>query len=231
MKLYIFDVDGVLCDAGCKIDPEFKDWFLNWTTDNKYILVTGGEYSSTVEQVGEEIVNKAHQTFHCMGNQIYLEGREFLINQFDFNEPESEFLSSYTNKYNGSSGNITIRKGSVNFSFLNNATVEEKKLYAEWDKINNERIKFIKDFATMFPQYEAFIGGNASIDICLTGANKRTSFNYIARNHFTEYEFFGDKCFEYGIDYPLYRAMSMSHRITNGYKQTFEILQNDIHST
>ena len=37
--------------------------------------------------------------------------------------------------------------------------------------------------------------------------------------------FFGDKCFERGIDYPLHHNRENSHWIKNGYKDTWEILK------
>ena len=66
MKLYLFDVDGVLCDTGCKIDPEFQSWFIDWSKNNQYALVTGGTRTGTLEQIGEEIVRNAYMSFHCI---------------------------------------------------------------------------------------------------------------------------------------------------------------------
>ena len=66
--LYCFDIDGVLTDTGENIDSEFKQWFLDWTYDKNYVLVTGSTYERTLDQVGEEITNRAMLVANCMGN-------------------------------------------------------------------------------------------------------------------------------------------------------------------
>lgn len=229
MKLYLFDVDGVLCDTGCKISPEFQTWFIDWSKDKQYALVTGGKRTSTLEQVGSEIVRNAYMAFHCMGNHIFIDDREYKINQFELSDEERNWLNNFVRNspYPFKFGNsIEIRTGSVNFSVIGrNADLEEKKKYASWDMINNERINLIKEFQKTFPHYQAYIGGNASIDICLYGANKGTCIDHLGMNKQFDVEFFGDKCFEYGIDYPLYRNRTNSHYIKNGYKETWDILK------
>jgi phosphomannomutase len=230
MKVYLFDVDGVLCDTGCTINQEFHDWFVDWSKDKIYCLVTGGERSSTMQQVGDTIINNAYMNFHCMGNHIFIEDREYKINQFDFNSPERYWLECYVKEspYHTKVGNhIEVRTGSVNFSVLGrDATLEQKKEYADWDIINKERLMLIKEFTNTFPKYEAYIGGNASIDICLRDANKSKCIDLmlIMNRH---YIFFGDKCFTHGIDYPLYSSPSVQskHWIKNGYHETWEKLK------
>ena len=82
--LYCFDIDGVLTDTGYNIDAEFQEWFLNWSTDKNYILVTGSTYERTLEQIGEEITNNAMLVANCMGNSITQEGRTVKLNEFEF---------------------------------------------------------------------------------------------------------------------------------------------------
>ena len=232
--LYLFDVDGVLCDAGCKIDPEFKTFFLEWAVDKQYYLITGGERKSTIDQIGIEIVENAEVGFHCMGNQIFMEGNEYKINQVQLNDSEREWLETYaaTSSHQYNSGNyIEQRSGSINYSVIGkNASIEQKKEYFAWDAIHNERKFLIKEIARLFPRLEAFIGGNASIDICLRGANKGGCVDllYQASNYI---KFFGDRCFPDGIDYPivvLLRNDMLSpaiYSITTGYKETWENLK------
>jgi phosphomannomutase len=229
MNLYLFDVDGVLCDTGCKIDPEFQSWFIDWSKDKQYALVTGGEYTSTVFQIGKEIVENAYMSFHCMGNHIFIKDREYKINQFDLSEYETQWLEAFINKsgFRIKTGNhIDIRTGSVNFSIAGrNATLEQKKQYLAWDSLTNERLNLIEEFEKKFPHYQAFIGGNASIDICLYGAHKGNCVSHFGMDKNFEVVFFGDKCFERGIDYPLHYNREHSHWIKNGYKDTLEVLK------
>ena len=229
MKLYLFDVDGVLCDTGCKIDPVFQSWFIDWSKNNQYALITGGQRTSTLEQIGTEIVENAYMSFHCMGNHIFIKDREYKINQFDLLPNEIEWLEEFVRKSGcriKTGNHIEVRTGSVNFSVAGrNATQDQKKLYLAWDSISNERAVLIDQFTTMFPHYEAFIGGNASIDICLAGANKGKCVDYLGMNRNFDIEFFGDKCFKGGIDYPLHYNRENSHYIKNGYKDTWDILK------
>ena len=98
MKTYVFDVDGVLCDINCNINPEFRDWFIDWSKDKEYYIVTGGERQSTINQVGIEIVNNAKTQFHCMGNHVFIEGREYKLNQFTSTTIDVNVATNYTEK-------------------------------------------------------------------------------------------------------------------------------------
>ena len=168
--------------------------------------------------------------FHCMGNHIFIEDREYKINQFDLGAPEKYWLETYVKEspYHTKIGNhIEERTGSVNFSVLGrDATLEQKKEYALWDSFTKERLMLIKEFTNTFPKYEAYIGGNTSIDICLQGANKSKCVDlmFLPNRHCV---FFGDKCFANGIDFPLYNstAVRSKHWIKNGYHETWEILK------
>jgi phosphomannomutase len=232
--IYLFDVDGVLCDTGCKIETEFQKFFLEWSKDKKYYLVTGGERQSTIDQIGIEIVENAKIGFHCMGNQIFIEDREYAINQMHLSEPEYWWLENYAieSPYPVKTGNnIEYRIGSVNYSVVGkNATVEQKKDYFKWDIINKERQLLVEHINKLFPRLEAFIGGNASIDICLRGANKGSCIELI-RHPDAKIIFFGDKCFLGGIDYPIVELAKIKFAdikvfdITDGYKQTWEKLK------
>jgi len=78
INTWLFDVDGVLCNTNEKIDPEFHDWFVDWSKDKEYYIVTGGERLSTVNQIGLEILNNAKIQFHCMGNRYLYQSQHFL---------------------------------------------------------------------------------------------------------------------------------------------------------
>lgn len=231
MTTWIFDVDGVLCDTGCEIDSEFKAWFLEWSKDKTYHLVTGGERENTIKQLGNEIVENATMAFHCMGNYVVLDGEHYKINQFTLSTEEYEWLfyrvrdSQYPIR---TGSHINQRAGSLNFSVLGrNATLEQKLQYLEWDNVHNERKAIIQDFTKKFPRFEAYVGGNASIDICLRECNKSQILDVINYDRNGLY-FFGDKCFDGGIDQPLAGHVKFMQYGTvvevHGYKQTWEQL-------
>lgn len=226
---WLFDVDGVLCNTNEKIDPEFHDWFIDWSKDKEYYIITGGERLSTVNQIGSEILNNAKIQFHCMGNQIFIEGREYKINQFTLNVDELYWLNSYIQEspYHTKTGNhIEQRVGSLNISVVGrNATMNERNSYIEWDNKYNERRLLAKAFVNQFPRFEAYLGGNTSIDICLKGANKAACLNLIGLRPMDAF-FFGDKCTPGGIDFPLVRILkNRCYQVTNGYKDTWEKLK------
>jgi phosphomannomutase len=226
---YIFDVDGVLCDTGKTIDPEFRDWFIEWSKDKEYYILTGGERHSTINQVGLDIVNNAKTQFHCMGNHIFIEGREYKINQFTLKPEELYWLTSYIEEspYHTKTGNhIEQRTGSLNVSVVGrNATIAERNDYIEWDSKYNERKMLAEEFVKQFPRFQAYLGGNTSIDICLKGANKGRCLILIHNYNRNDTIFFGDKCMEGGIDSPILVHVATHFQIDNGYKETWEKLK------
>jgi phosphomannomutase len=229
MTTYVFDVDGVLCDAGQPIDSSFKEWFIDWSKDKEYYIITGGERQSTLNQIGSEILNNAKIQFHCMGNQVFIEGREYKLNQFELKPDELDWLNCYIqeSRYHTKTGNhIEQRIGSLNVSVVGrNATINERNDYIEWDKKYNERKILAYKFIKRFPRFEAYLGGNTSIDICLRGANKGCNIKLVHDNLHDSY-FFGDRCRSGEIDYPiLYHFGDRWFQIDNGYKETWDKLK------
>ena len=228
MTTYVFDIDGVLCDTNCTINPEFHDWFIDWSIDKEYYIVTGGERQSTINQVGIEIVNNAKTQFHCMGNHVFIEGREYKLNQFTLRPEEMYWLNSYIQEspYHTKTGiHIEQRTGGLNVSVVGrNATTAERNDYIEWDRKYNERKILAIEFVKQYPRFEAYLGGNTSIDICLRGANKGSCMNLI-RHNLQDTIFFGDKCTPGGIDFPVISYVGKYIQINNGYNETWEKLR------
>ena len=204
-QIFLFDVDGVLCDRGQKIDPAFHGWFSQFIRDKEFFFVTGSGREKTIEQLGVDLVNKCRISFHCMGNNIWIDNREISINQFVLKHEELHFLESLVNNHffaKKTGSHIEYRKGSVNFSIVGkNASLEDRKLYSNFDKAFSDRLNIIKEITTKFPRLEAYLGGDVSIDICLQGCNKSQITTMLPPND--KIYFFGDRCYEYGIDYPI----------------------------
>jgi phosphomannomutase len=234
-KLFIFDVDGVLCDRSMPIDPEFKKWFLIWAKRFKHSIyyLTGSNREKTELQIGKEMLELADISFHCLGNSVWIDGRENIINTFQLNQDEINWLESKVkaSPYPEKTGkHIEPRTGSVNFSIVGrNATVEQRLRYKQYDEETNERITILQEFIKTFPHFDAFVGGDISIDICLRGAHKGLALKYAPWNDYHSIYAFGDKGMEYGVDYPLSKFKALAYRyiqIDNGYKETWEILKN-----
>ncbi len=231
-NLFLFDVDGVLCDRGMKVDPNFYNFFLNWTKDKTYYIVTGSNREKTISQIGEEILLNAEISFHCLGNDIWIKNNQVSVNKFDLEQNEIDFLMrmiKYSEFEHKTGNHIEKRLGSYNFSVLGkNATLEQRQQYVTYDNDIKERQRLIRKFMYHFPKYEAFIGGDVSIDICLRNANKSQVLNLLNLGN-SVVHFFGDRCFEHGVDYPIVRYCTHTkhkcYQIDNGFNQTYEILQ------
>lgn len=243
-QIFLFDVDGVLCDRGQKIDPSFQDWFKQFIEGKDFFFVTGSSREKTIEQLGNEIVEKCRISYHCMGNNIWIDGREICINQFVLKKEELEYLENLANNHffpKKKGPHIDYRKGSVNFSIVGrDASIEDRKQYTQLDKVSNDRIKIIEKFTKKFPRLEAYLGGDVSIDICLQGANKSQVMEMLPP--YDKIYFFGDRCYRLGIDYPLtkyFTKMTVKQvqssdekrypyeyfQINEGYMQTWDILK------
>ena len=228
----MFDVDGVLCDRGMPIPEDFKQWFLNWAKRGQLIHYnTGSNREKTIQQIGQEMVDLAEISFHCLGNSIYFKDKGVTINSFVLSEEETNWLMNQViqSPFPLKVGNhIEHRQGSVNFSVIGrNATIEQRKQYREYDDVNQERLRILKEFVVRFPKYEAYVGGDISIDICLKDCNKALPLKLWIPHHGPTYVF-GDKGMEYGVDYPLRKFHKHNYhyvQIDDGYKQTWEFLK------
>ena len=71
MSEFIFDVDGTLTPSRGTIDPEFKEFFVNFCTENNVYLVTGSDRPKTVEQIGLDTYLLCKRVYNCSGNDVY----------------------------------------------------------------------------------------------------------------------------------------------------------------
>jgi phosphomannomutase len=231
---YIFDIDGTLTPSRLRIDPEFEKFFLQWMKDKNVIFVTGSDKDKTIEQVGEKIWTNVKRAYQSCGNAVY-EGGE-LIRQLDFKLDREllRLLSTFkaTSEWKEVYGNhIEERIGLINFSTIGRSCPQEaRERYAEWDKEIRERELFCKIVEDTFPNLEATVGGQISIDIYPKGKNKAQVLDDIIG----PITFFGDKCEFGGNDYPIVERLGQLNEETNlactihrvkDYKDTWEILK------
>ena len=111
-----------------------------------------------------------------------------------------------------------------------NASLYERKQYADFDEENKERIKIAKAFNMMFPDLQATVGGETGIDIAPRGADK----SQILRDFKEEdtIHFFGDAMFEGGNDYPLAVAIKNGGSFgVSGWQETWKLLQDKCENT
>ena len=210
MNKFIFDVDGTLTPSRGAIDGRFKEFFLEFIHDNDTYLVTGSDYSKTLEQLGPEICNSVKCIYNCSGNDIWIKGVNVKTTAWELpDEPKKWLLESLSaSKFVLRTGNhIETRPGSVNFSVVGrNATMKERQLYVAWDNESGERQRLASEFNHLFHELEARIGGETGLDIYPRGKDKAQVMADFKRED--KVYFFGDRVNPGGNDYPLANAIT-----------------------
>ena len=231
---YIFDIDGTLTPSRLRIDPEFEIFFLEWMKDKNVYLVTGSDKDKTIEQVGEKIWTNVKRAYQSCGNAVYEGGK--LIRQLDFKlDTELQrmlFTFKASSDWRHHHGNhIEERIGLVNYSTVGrNCDQSSRNAYYDWDQLKGERKLFCKIIEDTFPDLEATVGGQISIDIYPKGQNKAQVLDDLIG----PITFFGDKCEPGGNDYPIAFELEKQFEETNrqcvvhrvkDYKDTWNILK------
>jgi len=209
---YIFDIDGTLTPSRLPINEKFEHFFKNWIKNKNVYLVTGSDKEKTIEQIGEVIWKSVKKVYQSCGNQVWEHGK--LIKECDFylSQNMEKLLNTFldcTNWPEKYGAHFEQRVGLVNFSIIGrNCSQKKREAYYNWDKINNERIKICQSIMNQFPDIEASIGGQISIDIYQKGKNKAQVLNEIN----DEIYFFGDKMDKGGNDYPIAARLKEENR-------------------
>ena len=201
--IYLFDIDGTLTPSRLRIDPEFEQFFLQWMKDKDVIFVTGSDKDKTIEQVGEKIWTSASRAYQSCGNAVYQGGQLIHKNQFDLDPELKKLLLDFV-KWSDCpeqfDNHIEERIGLINFSTVGRSCPQEARdEYYDWDCRNKERETFCKIIEDKFPELEATVGGQISIDIYPKGQNKAQVLDDLIG----PITFFGDKCEPGGNDYPI----------------------------
>ena len=122
---------------------------------------------------------------------------------------------------------IEERVGLINFSTIGrNCPQEEREKYYQWDNKIKERQNICQKLMEEFPELEASVGGQISIDIHPKGANKSQVLNDISGKIY----FFGDKTEKGGNDYPIVERLQHEKRemkifTVSNPRETLEILK------
>ena len=233
--VYLFDVDGTLTNSRSLIDPDFKEFFLNFIANHNVCIVTGSDYSKTLEQLGEEIMHNVMRSYQCSGNSIWENGLEVERNNWTLGNEERDFLSSelFRSKFLTRTGaHLDDRPGLVNFSVVGRgATTEQRAEYVLYDTEHQER-KFIADlFNSRYASkgVKAQVAGETGLDIIQEGRDKGQVID-----DFDDYNvfFFGDMMQPGGNDEPLANTIASRENENDGsiwvkdWKHTWDILKD-----
>ena len=231
-KKYIFDVDGTLTPSRQPIDNEFKKFFKDFCDKHEVYLITGSDYPKTVEQLGVGICLNARRVYNCSGNDVWEKGENIRTNDWTLPKDTEEWLAGFLkeSKFVLRTGvHFEHRPGMCNFSIVGrNATLGERKLYAEYDKQNNERNTIAKMLVERFKYVDAKVGGETGIDIFPIGADKSQIVKDFDPTD--ELHFFGDAMEPQGNDYPLKKVLidkdlGLCYNIKN-WEDTWKLLKN-----
>jgi len=230
--ILLFDVDGTLTPSRGTMDTEFKRFFMQLPN---FSLVTGSDVDKTIEQVGQDVFEKADYCFNCSGNDVYQKGKQIYTSDWEPSAELIQFLkqclesSPYTQRYGN---HIEIRTGMVNFSIVGrNAVGDQRTQYHEWDNMAKERKDISRSLKFKFPKLTAEVGGETGIDIYPLGNDKSQAIKYFPD---APIHFFGDRCEPGGNDHSIATKLdNVSH--VRGWQDTWKILKyptdhNDYHN-
>jgi len=236
-RIFIFDIDGTLTPSRLRMTEEFAKFFDEWSSKNKYYLVTGSDLDKTKEQLPIAYVDRAEAIFTCCGNQMWRDDELIYSNKFNPPKDLIEYLERKVLKseYPNRCGNHIEDRGSmVNFSVVGrDCTQEQREDYFKWDKAMGERNIMCMEIKGTYPGVDAVVGGQISIDIYPKGMDKSQVLNVIEQERLVppnEYIFIGDGIKNGGNDYPLAELMDNTEICdwyhTDGWEHTKKILEN-----
>jgi len=234
-KIFIFDIDGTLTPSRLRMTEEFAKFFDKWSSENKYYLVTGSDLDKTKEQLPIAYMDRAVAIFTCCGNEMWLGDKQVLTKQF---KPPQDLLD-YLQKLIDSEFNYPVKTGNhiedrgslLNFSIVGrDCSLIQRLDYYRYDKQLDERKDIADYIMKKWPELDAVLGGQISIDIYPKGNDKSQVLEHIEKRHPSgEIIFIGDGIENGGNDYPLALLMDNIEGCdwynTKDWKQTKLILE------
>jgi phosphomannomutase len=239
-KVFIFDVDGTLTPSRRRMTEDFARFFDEWSSKNTFYLVSGSDLDKIKEQVPIAYLDRAKGIFTCGGNKFYINNK--LEYEKTFKPPETlltylGFQIKISDSPVMSTNHREDRGAMLNFSVVGrDCTLYERLKYFEWDSAHGEREKIANEIKRRWPELDAVIGGQISIDIAPKGNDKSQVIKRVKNNNSNcEYIFIGDRTMEGGNDYPLAKVMNELNNCKvyqagepsaeDGYKTTQKILE------
>lgn len=213
----IFDIDGTLTRSRRPMEAGFARVFRGVVRRYPSYLVTGSDYAKVAEQIPGDIIDLVAGVFTCAGNELWQGGRAVFSMHHAFPDEMIEFAGTLMDgcSYPVRTGrHVEERVGTLNISVVGrNANALQRRDYQRHDKANGERQRLIEAIRGRYPDYDAFRGGQISIDISPRGWNKaRVAAEVMSRHDEAEIHFFADNINDDGNDLPLARALEAAGR-------------------
>jgi len=231
----LFDVDGTLTVPRKAITQEMHDFMQELKNHVTVGIVGGSDYKKITEQLGacsaEKIENLFPYVFSENGLVAFGEGQK--IGETSMIEKiGEETYQDLTNEIFGLMSKIRIpvkrgtfiefRKGMINVSPIGRQCSQaERDAFDEYDKTAKVRPAMVSSLKEKFGEKLTFsIGGQISFDVFPTGWDKTYCLQYLTQ--FDEIHFFGDKTFEGGNDYEIFKSeKTVGHTVTS-YNDTMD---------
>ena len=231
-KKYIFDVDGTLTPSRQQIDSDFEKYMLKFSDEEDVYLVTGSNREKTIEQIGNDLFQKAKRVYNCSGSDVYEGDINVYRDEWEIPSDVEEFLLDELqhSKFPVRTGtHIERRPGGINFSILGRGqgvVLEERDEYVKWDRKHDERKNIARKIKERFPDLEVQVGGQTGLDISPLGRNKGQILRDFGKDDFLY--FYGDMMAEGQNDFPLAdiirtKEMGFTYHV-HSFEHTWDIL-------
>jgi phosphomannomutase len=223
-SLLVFDVDGTLTGPRRRMHEDFSRFFKSICRNYPVFLVSGSDMVKLEEQLPTEVMKLVTGIFACSGNEFLMDGRHVFRMEHYFPTEVITFLEDFVeaSPYQVRVGNhLETRTGTLNVSVVGrNADPKQRLDYFDYDNKDGERERLIEALAQEFPDYEANIGGQISVDITPRGWNKSRVYGELSSRYPGQsIAFFGDNMHIGGNDRPLGDAI----RNSSGENQVFAV--------
>ena len=207
-QIFLFDVDGTLTPPGQKMRDSFAEFFGPFVQQHIVFLISGSDYSKIERQVPSDILTRCYGVFGCSGAEYLEQGQTIYRNEHQFDAGLVADIERFIEQssYGVRCGHhVDRRPGMLNVSVVGrNADLQQRAAYFEWDSHVGERLGFVEFLKRNHPGYEAFCGGEISIDIVPRGWNKSVAKRAVLEKFpDAEIVFFGDRMGPKGNDSPL----------------------------
>ncbi|XP_071444264.1 phosphomannomutase [Hetaerina americana] len=226
--LCLFDVDGTLTHPQRIVEKEMEDFIYNSVKPRVSIGIVGGSDIKKIafQMGGSQVINSFDYVFAENGLVAYKNGVELKTQTIQDHIGEQK-LQQFINFSLGYMSKLTLpfkrgtfiefRKGLVNVSPVGRScSMEERKLFNEYDKKHNIRKDFVEALRKEFPDLGLVysIGGEISFDVFPQGWDKTYCLRHVEDQNFETIHFFGDKTEAGGNDHEIFsNEKTIGHRV------------------
>lgn len=234
--LVLFDVDGTITPARKSILPTTLHLLTQLRKHCVIGFVGGSDYVKQLEQLHATNMHLFDYTFSENGLVAYRKGKQLAGQSFIgwLGEDKYKKLVNFILTYIADldipvkrGTFVEFRNGMINVSPIGrNCSHPEREEFEKYDKIHNIRSRFVEALKKNFAVKDGWnltysIGGMISFDVFPEGWDKTYCLRYLnlkegGGGEFDAVHFFGDKCFEGGNDWEIFKDKRViGHSVTD----------------